>query len=130
MRKLLPILIAVAFAVSSGGVFAAAHAKATDDKKMEKAALKSEMKVVTENDKVKVYEVTFKPGAENTGIAFSTVRVVRALKGGTLERRYADGKKEKVEWKPGMVQFLPAGGAYTTMNVGKTEVQLYVVQLK
>jgi hypothetical protein len=34
------------------------------------------------------------------------MRVVRALTAGSLERRYADGKPENVEWKPGMVQVL------------------------
>ena len=57
-------------------------------------------------------------------------RVVRALTAGTLERRYADGKKETVNWKPGMVQVLPPSGAYTTKNVGKTKLQLYVVAVK
>jgi hypothetical protein len=105
-------------------------AMAQDKAKADKGAPKSAMKVITENDKVKVYEVTYVPGAENTAVATSATRVVRSLKGGTLERRYADGKKETVEWKPGMVQVLPPQGAYTTKNVGKSEIQLYVVQLK
>jgi len=46
------------------------------------------------------------------------------------ERRYADGKKETVAWKAGMVQVVPPSGAYTTKNIGKTEIRLYVVQLK
>ena len=95
-----------------------------------KAAPKVAIKVITENDKVRVYEATYAPGAENTAVASSTLRVVRGMKGGTLERRYADGKKETVVWKPGMVQVVPASGAYTTKNVGKTEIHLYIVQLK
>ena len=58
------------------------------------------------------------------------MRVVRCLKGGTLERRYDDGKKEIAEWKVGQVGLAPQGKAYTTKNIGKTEILLYVVQLK
>ena len=93
-------------------------------------ATKSALKALLENNKVKVYEVTYAPGAENTGVAASTQRIVRALKGGTLERSYADGKKEKVAWKTGEVKQIDPGPAYTTKNIGKTEIQLYVVQLK
>lgn len=54
-------------------------------------------------------------------------RVVRALKGGTVLRTYADGKTEKSEWKTGEVQIQEPGPQYTARNVGKTEVVLYVV---
>jgi negative regulator of sigma E activity len=88
------------------------------------------MKVLVDNDKVKAYEVTYAPGAENKGVASTTVRIVRALKGGTLERVYADGKKEKVVWQTGEVRQVTPGPAYTTKNIGKGELHLYVVQLK
>jgi hypothetical protein len=47
-----------------------------------------------------------------------------------MERTYADGKKEKVVWKTGDVRILEAGPAFTNVNVGKTDVQLYTVMLK
>ena len=103
---------------------------AQDKGKAGKAVPTVAIKVITENDKIRVYEATYVPGAENTAVASSSVRVVRALKGGTLERRYADGKKETVEWKAGMVLVVPQSGAYTTKNVGKSANHLYVVQLK
>ena len=96
--------------------------------KMAKATVKQ--KVLMENDKLKAYEVAFKPGTENTSIPSSSFRVVRALKGGTLERTYSDGKKEKVIYKAGQVRLNEPGPAFTTKNVGKTEVVLYVVQVK
>lgn len=99
------------------------------DKKADKAP-QVVIKVLSENDKVRVFEATYAPGAENPSPPSSTTRVVRALTAGTLERRYADGKKDKVDWKPGMVQVLPPSGAYTTKNVGKTKLQLYVVAVK
>jgi hypothetical protein len=56
------------------------------------------------------------------------------VKGGALERTYADGKKEKIEVKSGMVRFLePDKGPtdkYTTKNIGKTEIKSVVVILK
>ena len=88
------------------------------------------MKVLVDNDKVKVYEATYAPGAENKGIASTTMRIVRGLKGGTLQRTYADGKKEVVRWKAGEVKQVNPGPAYTTKNIGKSELQLYVVELK
>jgi len=88
------------------------------------------MKVLVDNDKAKAYEATYVPGAQNKGVVTSTVRIVRALKGGTLERTYADGKKEKVVWKAGEVKQINPGPAYTTKNIGKSDLQLYVVQLK
>jgi predicted regulator of Ras-like GTPase activity (Roadblock/LC7/MglB family) len=87
-------------------------------------------KVLLENDKVKASELTYAPGAENKAVASSTTRIVRAMKGGTLQRTYADGKKEDVVWKAGDVKQLTATQAYNTKNTGKTEVQLYIVQLK
>jgi hypothetical protein len=56
------------------------------------------------------------------------------LKGGTLERTYADGKKEKIEVKTGTVRYLePAKGAgakYTVKNIGNTEIVSFVIVLK
>jgi hypothetical protein len=96
--------------------------------KMAKAAVKP--KVLLENDKVRVYEIAWKPGAENTTIASSAYRIVRALKGGTIRRNFADGKKETVVWKTGQVRMNEPSQAYTATNIGKTEIHLYVVQLK
>jgi len=87
-------------------------------------------KVLLENAKVQVFEVTYKPGAENAIIPSSSYRVVRYLKGGTIQRIYSDGKKDNVTLKAGQVTFQEPGPAYTTKNIGKTEIRLYVVQLK
>jgi hypothetical protein len=100
------------------------------DKKAEKGAAKSTMKVVAENAKARAFEVTFAPGAENTAVPTSSVRVVRALKGGTLQRTYADGKKENIVYKTGEVRINEASPAFTAKNIGKSEIKLYVVQVK
>jgi hypothetical protein len=85
---------------------------------------------IAENDKVKVYEATYKPGAENKGVAASTMRVVRAIRGGTIERTYADGKTEMVQYRPGQVRIQQPGPAYTTKNIGTSVFVLYIVRLK
>ena len=87
-------------------------------------------KVLVENDKVRVYEVTYKPGAENPSVPSSSSRVVRALKGGTIQRIYSDGKKENVTYKAGQVRLNEPGPGYTAKNIGKTAIVLYVVQVK
>ena len=103
-------------------------AKAAPMAKAEKG--KPAIKVLAENDKVRAWEVTFKPGDENTAVPSSSTRVVRALKGGTIQRNYADGKTEKKEWKTGEVGINQPSGEYTAKNVGKSDIVLYVVLLK
>ena len=124
MRTLITAtLAAAAFALS------ASHYAVAQDKG-DKGAAKATMKVIAENPKVRAYEVTFAPGAENTSVPASSIRVVRALEGGTLERTYTDGKKEKVAYKTGEVRINEASPAFTTKNIGKSAIKLYVVQVK
>jgi hypothetical protein len=85
-------------------------------------------KTLVENDKVKVTEVTFKPG-EGGPARERPPRVVRALSDGTMERTYPDGKTEKVEWKTGQVRYF-SKDTFGNKNVGKTDVVLYVVETK
>ena len=95
---------------------------------------KATMKVLVENDRVKVYETTYKPGDVNTEVPSSFARINRTMRDGTIERTYADGKKEKIELKAGTVRFLepakPGAPTYTVQNVGKADYVSYVVLLK
>ena len=126
MRRLVVALLgATAFVFSSWTIVALAQ-----DKKADKGAPKATVKVLQENDKVRVFETTFAPGAVNTAVPSSATRVVRALSGGTLERTFSDGKKEKVQYKAGEVRINNPSPGYTVKNIGKTEVKLYVVQVK
>ena len=123
MRKLaIAMLGALAL---SGMVMGSAVAQ---DKKAAKP--KFELKVIADNDKVRVFETKYAPGAENPSPPSSNTRVVRTVSPGQLTRIYADGKKEVIDWKPGMVQVLGPSGPYTTKNTGKTTLQLYVVVVK
>lgn len=126
MRKLVTASLSAAALVLSGWMAGGAIAQG---KMADKGAAKPAIKVVAENAKVIVTETTYAPGAvSNTSRA--ETRVVRALAGGTLERTYADGKKEKVVYKTGQVRINEPGPAYTAKNVGKTTIKLYVVRVK
>jgi hypothetical protein len=83
-----------------------------------------------ENEKVRVFELTYKPGVKNENAASTTIRVVRALQGGTVERTYPDGKKETLVWKTGEVRILEPGPAFTNVNVGTSDVQFYIVLVR
>ena len=128
IRSLMGVLAA---ALVFAGV-SANSAMAQDKAKAAKAEPgKPTITQLAENDKVKVYTVRYNPGDENTSIANTTTRVVRNLDGGTLVRTYADGRTEKVVWKPGEVRILGADmGKYTSKNAGKKAFVNYVVQLK
>jgi hypothetical protein len=104
-----------------------ANSAAAQDKAAKGAPV---IKVLLDNAKVKVYDSTYKPGDVNTGIASTSTRIVRVLKGGTTEFTFADGKKETHVRTVGEVYMVSPGPAYTNKNIGKTDVQLYVVQLK
>jgi len=124
MKKLISFLVSIvvpAFLIA-GGIANSAVAQGKTGK--------ATIKVLLENDKVRVYELTQKPGAENTGVVATSSRIVRALKGGTIQRTYADGKKETVIYKTGQVRLNEPGPAFTTKNIGKTEILFYIVQLK
>jgi hypothetical protein len=111
-------------AIAALGMTAAVSVGAQD-----KGAPKAAVKMIVENAKVAATETTYAPGAESS-TSRAEIRVVRALSGGTLQRTYADGKKEQIVYKTGDVRINEPGPAYTTKNIGKTEVKLYVVRLK
>jgi hypothetical protein len=87
-------------------------------------------KVLVDSDAVRVTESTYPPGAMTAPIQ-PMHRVTRAIKGGTLVRTYADGKKENTVWKTGEAREQPAASApYTLSNPGKSAVVLYTVSIK
>jgi hypothetical protein len=127
MKRLIRLFMSVLVPAFALVAVAASPAIAQDKAK----AGAAKITVLTENDKVRVFEAQFKPGDENKAVPSSLSRVVRALKGGTLMRTYADGKTQNVEWKTGEVRFVEAEKtAYTTKNVGKSDIHLYIVVLK
>ena len=130
IRRLLVSLVVPAFMVAA---VAASPAVAQDKAKDAKAApaKKGEpvQKVFLDNDQVRVFEVTFKPGDAAASVA-RPLRVIRVVKGGTLTLIYPDGKKEKSPWKTGEVQVRQPSPAYAPKNEGKSDIVLYVVNVK
>jgi hypothetical protein len=79
----------------------------------DKTAAERAQKVLVDNDRVRATENVFKPGEANA-VQERGYRITRVLKGNTtIERTYADGKTERVQW-----------------NEGGAEVVTYTVTLK
>ena len=93
----------------------------------EKAPAEPTVKVLAENDKVRVQEATYKPGAESP-MGERPFRVIRVLKGGTLLLTFPDGKSDTWRLKEGQTK-LADPGTYGLKNIGKTTVRLYIVRV-
>src|SRR5579871_2419725 len=102
MRKLAGVLAALLVPAFSVSVLIATPAFGQDKmgKKMEKAVKEGAVKVVVENEKVKVTEVTYRPG-EGSSSRERSARVTHAISGGTMMRILPDGKTENRVWKTG-----------------------------
>lgn len=85
-------------------------------------------KVALDNETVRVFEVTFAPGAK-IGIHKHPDHVVYSLTGGQITITGEDGKPNVVDLKPGMAMFLPAQN-HAAENTGKEELKLLVTELK
>ncbi len=120
----------LAVAVVGNAAMAQDKAKPAAAKPAAKADAKDQRdrKVLIDNDKVLVTEVTYKPGAAS-GMLERMPRVTRPLTDGTLEKTFADGRKETNNFKAGQVRFNPKE-TFSQKNVGKSDIVLYVVTLK
>ena len=90
---------------------------------------KATVNVLLENNAVRVYEASIPAGAEAANIP-RPYRIGRALQGATIQRIYADGKTETVQWKAGEVKALGPDRQYKPKNIGKTDFLIYVVEIK
>jgi len=89
----------------------------------------SAVKVVLDNDKVKVTEVTWKPGQQSIE-DYAEYRVVRVLSGGTVLRTFSDGKAEKIVRSAGEVYVQEPSRPYADLNIGKSDLTFSNVQVK
>lgn len=87
------------------------------------------VKVLLENDAVRVYEASVPAGTEGLNVA-RPYRIGRALTDGTMQRIYPDGKKQMSPWKAGDVKELGPDPQYTPKNVGRSDFRIYVVEPK
>jgi len=86
-------------------------------------------KVLFDNDRVRVQEVTFRPGDEGPNVP-RPFRIIRVLEGGTMQHTYSDGRTEKVVYQTGEVRVHEADKPYVPRNIGKSYITFYVVALK
>lgn len=89
------------------------------------------MQVLADNDKVRVVEVTYRPGDASKIALRRNFRVVRALRSGTLQRLYADGSVETWAMKVGAVKIFDADKKpFATKNTGASDLVFFIVALK
>ena len=92
-----------------------------------------EQKQIIDNSRVRVIQATWKPGAESPSAARTMDRVVKVVKGGTVERHFEYGSKKVVIFKTGdlLYQDSPEDKmAYSIKNTSKTTVIVNAVFLK
>jgi quercetin dioxygenase-like cupin family protein len=85
-------------------------------------------KLVLENDRVRVFDVAFKPG-DKAVMHGHPDHVVYVIEGGTNRLSFPNGKSTEIGLKAGQALWLDAG-QHETVNVGKSNVHLLVFELK
>ena len=84
--------------------------------------------LIMENERVRVFSVTFKPG-QKTIMHSHPNHVVYVLKDGKLKVTLPDGNINEVSLKAGQAIWMEAG-QHAVENPGKTEVKNVIVELK
>jgi quercetin dioxygenase-like cupin family protein len=85
-------------------------------------------KIVMENDRVRVFDVRFKPG-QKAVMHEHPSHIVYVLDDYTLDLKLPEGTSSEVPLKKGQAFWMEAG-AHAAQNVGKTEGHAIVVELK
>jgi beta-alanine degradation protein BauB len=85
-------------------------------------------KLVMENDRVRVFEVGFKPG-QKAVMHRHPDHIVYILADYTLNLMLPDGKSQEVPLKAGQAIWMGAG-PHAAQNIGKTEGRALVIELK
>ena len=85
-------------------------------------------KVTLDNDRVRVIEITLKPG-EKTGMHSHPPHVLYFATGGKLRTSFSDGKSTETEVKPGATQWVEPV-THNNENIGTTECHSILVEVK
>jgi quercetin dioxygenase-like cupin family protein len=85
-------------------------------------------KILLENEKVRVYEFTSKPG-EKVGMHSHPAHVVYFLDAGKVRFTFPDGKTSDLDVQKGGVRYADPV-THALENVGTTEVHAIIVELK
>jgi mannose-6-phosphate isomerase-like protein (cupin superfamily) len=121
----LAIGVVATAALGSGPVVASA----VDGSPQARGASASTAKVVLENTRVRVRDVTFPPGV--TGMhTHELPHVGIVIQGGTLVFRYPDGKSETMNLEVGGVGFREAHVTHEPVNPGSSPVRVIEVEVK
>ena len=89
----------------------------------------STVKIVLDNARVRVRDVTFPPGV--TGMhTHELAHVGVVIQGGTLVFKYPDGKSETMKLDVGGVGFREANVTHEPLNTGSSPVRVIEVELK
>ena len=86
-------------------------------------------KTVFDNEKITVVDNVLKPGEESPSQDRAGL-ILYYLSGGTVERTFADGKKETVTRKTGQSLVNPEKRPYAVTNTGKTTLHVITIKLK
>ena len=116
----------VASVVLAAGLMVAAATAAFAQNPLEVAPDMYKLKF--ENDRVRVMEVTFAPGA-SIAMHSHPDHFVHVASGGKLALSYPDGTSKELEAKAGEILWIDAE-SHAAKNPGDTEVKLLVVELK
>jgi quercetin dioxygenase-like cupin family protein len=88
------------------------------------------VRVVLENARVRVREVTFPPKETSAMHTHALPHVGIVIQGGTLSFRYPDGKTETEKLTAGGVGYRDANVTHEPTNVGAVPVRVIEVELK
>jgi quercetin dioxygenase-like cupin family protein len=131
MKKLIVGFTAgVVLGVGLGGAFSGHMGGAGAVMAQGGGAGENTVKVVLENARVRVREVTFAPKVTNAMHTHSLPHVGIVIQGGTLTFRYPDGKTETEKLATGGVGYRDANVTHEPTNVGSTPVRVIEVELK
>jgi hypothetical protein len=85
------------------------------------------VKILLQNDRVRLAEMTIKPG-DRGRLVERPDRVRYILKGGKIREHFADGSVKKYHLKPGTAQW-EKKSASSMENVGRSVVRFITVQV-
>jgi mannose-6-phosphate isomerase-like protein (cupin superfamily) len=116
-------------AATSAFMSSSVTASAADVSPQARGASTSTVKIVLDNARVRVRDVTFPPGV--TGMhTHELPHVGIVIQGGTLVFRYPDGKSETMNLEVGGVGFREAHVTHEPVNPGSSPVRVIEVEVK
>jgi quercetin dioxygenase-like cupin family protein len=127
-RTLLYGISAVSFTLAMSST-AFAQGMAMEKSGAMQAAGQITRKTLAENAKVAVIDSVSKPG-ETSPMQSRPMHVIHIMSGGTLERTYADGKKEVIAEKAGDTKIIDISQPYAVKNIGKTTIHTIIINVK